>query len=75
MIETGSPDGARKEEGIQFILDGLIDIEKDEVIYVGDASSDITASRKVEIPIIAAAWADTSEPKKPYVLVRWRRWA
>lgn len=64
MIETGSPEGARKTEGIQIILDGLTDIKKDEVIYVGDAPSDITASKKVGIPIIAAAWADTSEPKK-----------
>lgn len=64
MMETGSPEGARKAEGIRIILDGLTDIKKDEVIYVGDAPSDITASRKVGIPIIAAAWADTSEPEK-----------
>jgi len=64
MLETGSPEGARKAEGIRIILDGLTDIKKDEVIYVGDAPSDITASRKVGIPIIAAAWADTSEPEK-----------
>lgn len=64
MMETGSPEGARKAEGIRIILDGLTDIKKDEVIYVGDAPSDITASRKIGIPIIAAAWADTSEPEK-----------
>ena len=64
MIETGSPKGARKAEGIQIILDRLTDIKKDEVIYVGDAPSDITASRKVGIPIVAAAWAETSEPEK-----------
>ena len=64
IIETGSPEGARKAEGIRIVLDGLTNIKKDEVIYVGDAPSDITASRKVGIPIIAAAWADTSEPEK-----------
>jgi len=64
MIETGSPNGARKAEGIQIILDGLHDINKEEVIYVGDAPSDIIASRKVGIPVIAAAWADTAEPEK-----------
>ena len=64
MIETGSPKGARKTEGIQIILDSLTDIKKDEVIYVGDAPSDITASRKVGIPIVAAAWAETSKPEK-----------
>lgn len=64
VIETGSAKGARKAEGIQFILDLWNDIQKDEVVYVGDAPSDITASRKVGIPVIAAAWADTSEPEK-----------
>src|SRR4051812_32079691 len=44
IIETGSPTGARKAEGIQNILDRLPDIKKDEVIYVGDAPSDIIAS-------------------------------
>jgi phosphoglycolate phosphatase/pyrophosphatase PpaX len=64
MIETGSPKGARKAEGIQIILDGLTDIKKGEIIYVGDAPSDITASRKAGISVVAAAWADTAEPEK-----------
>lgn len=64
MIETGSPKGARKAEGIQIILDGLTGIKKDEIIYVGDAPSDVIASRKVGIPVIAAAWADTAEPEQ-----------
>ena len=63
-IETGSPKGARKAEGIQFILDGLQGINKDEVIYVGDAPSDIIASRKAGIPVVAAAWAGTAEPQQ-----------
>jgi phosphoglycolate phosphatase/pyrophosphatase PpaX len=63
-IETGSPKGARKAEGIQLILDGLTSINNEEVIYVGDAPSDIIASRKVGIPVVAAAWAGTAEPKQ-----------
>lgn len=63
-IETGSPRGARKVEGIQNILDSLPGISKDEVIYVGDFPSDIVASRKAGIPVVAAAWAETAEPKK-----------
>jgi len=63
-IETGSPKGARKAEGIQIILDGLRGINNDEVIYVGDAPSDIIASRKAGIPVVAAAWAGTAEPEK-----------
>ncbi len=62
--ETGAPGGPRKAEGIQLILGMLGDIKKDEIIYVGDASSDIIASRKVGVPVVAAAWAETAEPKK-----------
>ena len=47
-----------------MILDGLTGIKKDEMIYVGDAPSDIIASRKVGIPVVAAAWAHSSEPEK-----------
>jgi phosphoglycolate phosphatase/pyrophosphatase PpaX len=63
LIETGSPTGPRKAEGIQHILDNFANIQKDEVIYVGDAPSDITACREAGIPIIAAAWAETAEPE------------
>jgi len=64
VIETGSPKGARKAEGIQLVLDGLKDVEKEEVIYVGDAPSDIIACKKVGVRVIAAAWADTADPVK-----------
>lgn len=64
LIETGSPKGARKAEGIQLILDTWGDIKKDEVIYVGDVPSDIVASRKAGIAVVAAAWAETAEPEK-----------
>ncbi|MHA4810506.1 HAD family hydrolase [Flavitalea flava] len=63
-IETGSPYGPRKAEGIEIVLNQFGDIPKDAVIYVGDAPSDITASRKAGIPVIAAAWAETAEPEK-----------
>ncbi len=64
LIETGSPNGQRKAEGIQIILDKFNDLNKDEVIYVGDASSDIIASKKAGIPVVAAAWANTAEPEE-----------
>lgn len=64
IIETGSPKGARKAEGIQLVLDRFSDIRKDEIIYVGDAPGDIIASRKSGIPVVAAAWADTAEPER-----------
>ncbi len=64
IIETGVPGGPRKAEGIQSILDAFTNIKKEEVIYVGDAPSDIIASKKVGVYIAAAAWADTAEPEK-----------
>lgn len=68
IIETGSPQGPRKAEGIQIILNAWPNMDKQEVLYVGDAPSDIIACRKVGIPIAAAAWAATAEPEKLIVL-------
>lgn len=64
FIETGSPHGPIKAKGIQTVLDQWPGIKKDEVIYVGDSTGDIEASRKAGIPVIAASWAETSEPEK-----------
>ena len=64
QIETGSPIGPVKEAGINAVLQQWKDLGKSTVIYVGDAPSDITASRKAGIPVIAAAWAETAEPEK-----------
>jgi HAD superfamily hydrolase (TIGR01549 family) len=64
VIETGMPSGPRKPDGIQLVLNHFNDLVKEEIIYVGDAPSDITASRKVGIPVIAAAWAETTEAEK-----------
>lgn len=64
IIETGSPAGPRKAEGIQVILEQFKELQKEEIIYVGDAPSDIIASRKAGIPVIAAAWAATAEPER-----------
>lgn len=63
-IETGISAGPRKAEGIRNILHLFEDIRNEEIIYVGDAPSDIIASRKVGIPVVAAAWAETTEPEK-----------
>ncbi|MFC3562650.1 HAD-IA family hydrolase [Pedobacter jamesrossensis] len=60
-IETGIASGPSKAEGIQSILDLFKDIDKNEVIYVGDAPSDISASKKAGVAVVAAAWAETAE--------------
>jgi phosphoglycolate phosphatase/pyrophosphatase PpaX len=64
IIETGSAAGPRKAAGIQAVLDKWEKVNKEEIIYVGDAPGDIEASRKVGVPVIAAAWAETAEPEK-----------
>lgn len=63
-VETGIKTGPSKPEGIQRILDLWNHLEKEEIIYVGDAPSDVDACRKVGIKIVAAAWAETAEPHK-----------
>ncbi|MFE7083915.1 HAD family hydrolase [Priestia megaterium] len=59
-IETGSPQGPRKVQGIQSVLNQLGIMPADS-IYVGDAPSDIKASREAGVPIVSAAWAETAE--------------
>ncbi|MGS2741253.1 HAD family hydrolase [Sinomicrobium sp. M5D2P17] len=63
-IETGHPGGPRKVEGIRACMDFFGDLDKSEVIYVGDAPSDIESCRVAGVPIVAAAWAETAEPEK-----------
>ncbi|HZG84999.1 HAD family hydrolase [Paenibacillus sp.] len=62
IVETGSPHGPRKAEGIRSVLDRF-EIEAGEAVYVGDAPSDIEASRKVGVAIVSAAWAGTADPE------------
>ncbi len=64
MIETGSPDGSRKIEAINLILNSWPSVKKDEVIYVGDSPGDIKESHEAGIAAVAAAWAKTAKPDK-----------
>ncbi len=59
-IETGSPAGPNKARGIQRVLHRL-NIAPDQSFYVGDTTSDIKAARSVGVPMIAAAWAETTQ--------------
>lgn len=60
FIETGWIHGPRKVDGITSILSRWPDLSKEQVWYVGDAPSDVLASRQAGIPIIGAAWAETT---------------
>jgi phosphoglycolate phosphatase/pyrophosphatase PpaX len=59
IVETGSPLGPRKAQGIKDVLERL-HISPQESMYIGDTPSDITASRDAGVPVIAAAWAETA---------------
>ena len=61
IIETGSPQGPRKPEGIRNSLALFGASPGPETIYVGDAPSDIQSSRQAGVSIVSAAWADTAE--------------
>ena len=64
IIETGIVSGPSKPQGIQNVIDFYKHLDKSEFIYVGDAPSDISASREVGISVISVAWAKSAEPKK-----------
>lgn len=63
-IETGSPKGSRKPEAIAHLLSSFQNINKEEVIYVGDSAGDIKDSRKAGVFVVAAAWAGTVDVEK-----------
>ncbi len=60
ILETGSPEGPNKMNGIRSILNRLHAVAK-ESLYIGDAPSDVVYCKEVGIPIAAAAWATTAD--------------
>ncbi|HWB24107.1 MAG TPA: HAD family hydrolase [Chitinophagaceae bacterium] len=64
IVKTGSPAGPVKAECIAEVLQEWNDLQKEEVVYIGDAPSDINASRKAGIPVVSAAWAATADAEK-----------
>jgi phosphoglycolate phosphatase-like HAD superfamily hydrolase len=59
-IDTGSPDGPVKARGMQAFLDHW-GLPASSVAYVGDAPSDIEASRQVGVIAVGAAWAKSTD--------------
>ena len=62
-VEAGDPDGPRKVDGIRRIL-AQWQMEPSEVVYIGDAPSDVTAARAAGIGVVGAAWAETTERER-----------
>jgi phosphoglycolate phosphatase/pyrophosphatase PpaX len=62
-VQSGSPLRANKPECMRNILQHF-QLQPGEAVYIGDAPSDITASREVSLPIYSAAWAKTTNVPK-----------
>jgi len=61
-IETGHQLGPRKAEGIEAVADLFCNIDKREIVYVGDAPGDILSCRKAGVPVVSVTWANTVAP-------------
>ncbi|GAB3935467.1 HAD family hydrolase [Mucilaginibacter myungsuensis] len=82
VLETGSPEGPNKVNGIRNVLERL-NIEAADALYVGDAPSDIKYCKQVSLPIASVAWAGTTNadeliPLQPehlfYTVEEFREW-
>lgn len=58
-VETGSPSGVVKAAAIARVVSGWR-VPAHEVIYVGDAVSDVHAALEAGVHAVAAAWAPTA---------------
>jgi phosphoglycolate phosphatase-like HAD superfamily hydrolase len=66
-IETGSPEGSVKPRCIHRVL-ARWGVCPDRVAYLGDASSDVEASRAVGVLPLAAAWERRSDARALRIL-------
>lgn len=62
QIETGAPQGDVKTENIKKVLENL-GASPEETIYVGDAPTDIIASRANNISVVSALWGSMTNEK------------
>ncbi|BDI34410.1 phosphoglycolate phosphatase [Capsulimonas corticalis] len=63
IVKPGSPEGSIKPQAIREVLAEWAMTPAD-VVYVGDAPSDVTAAREVGVRVIGAAWADSTDAAK-----------
>lgn len=59
-VATGSPDGPVKPSRIREVIEHW-SLPPDEVLYVGDAPSDITAAHEVGVRVMSVLWSPESE--------------
>ena len=63
-VETGHPEKNRKAEALQNILSEY-ELSPSEILYIGDALSDVTECQKAGVTCLSAAWTLTPEEAKP----------
>jgi len=51
-----------RKSQIEAVVDFFSGIDKQEMVYVGDAPGDILACRKAGVPVVSVAWANTVAP-------------
>lgn len=61
MVEAGSMEGSIKEVCIQKVAQAW-NLPPEEIIYVGDAVSDVAIARRAGVKPVSAAWAGTHPP-------------
>jgi phosphoglycolate phosphatase-like HAD superfamily hydrolase len=59
VIKTGASSGPVKDRRIEETIEEF-SLDREEILYVGDAPSDVKACRDCRIKIAAAAWAPTA---------------
>jgi phosphoglycolate phosphatase-like HAD superfamily hydrolase len=59
VIKTGASSGPVKDQRIEEVIEEF-SLDRKELLYVGDAPSDVKACRDCNIKIAAAAWAPTA---------------
>ncbi|MGE4434613.1 MAG: HAD family hydrolase [Bacteroidales bacterium] len=64
VVETGKPEGPSKPEGLRAVMARYPAVTIDEMLYVGDAPSDVSACRSVGLRIAGAAWASTASKER-----------
>ena len=63
LVKTGSMDGQNKTNGIQAVLEHF-KLNPEEAIYVGDAVTDVSASKRAGVPIYSALWGSLTEDEE-----------
>jgi phosphoglycolate phosphatase-like HAD superfamily hydrolase len=63
QVETGSLHGSAKEVCIKKVVEGW-QFQRENVLYVGDAPSDVAIAKRAGVRPISVAWADTANPEE-----------